>query len=194
MFLRTLVLTSYELVLALAFGLLSVLVTVRIAKAAVLRTDIEAELGKGNVAVGILTGTLVVCVLILLQAGILPSAGALQAMVLGAERVTVRMVAVAFGYFVAFYAISLVLGTGMILLSIRAYMSATRRLDEVKEIRGGNVAVALTLSLVLLGVTVFIQPSVSRFLSSLVNWDSLPALAGVQDAGTRAAPAVTPDR
>jgi len=178
MYWRTLFLSSYELILSVLSGLLSVYVVFQIVRSAVLKLDVEAELKAGRTAPAFLMGAVLLCVLLLQQASILPSAGALQTMVLEGDRITPAMVGISAAYFLAFYLLSLAFALGMILLAMWIYTLATRKIDEMAEIRANNMAVAVIVSLVLLGITLYIQPSVSRFFTSLVDYDALSAAAG----------------
>ncbi len=169
---QTLFLSAYEVALSLVFGLLTVFIVIKLVE----RTFLEREEGKtSNLATSIFTGSTVLCVLLLVQSAVLPSVDAMRAMVLGHSAITASVVAISFGYFLAFYAISLMIGLAVIFLAIQIYMVATTDVDELAELRSNNVGVAVVLAAVLLGTTLFVRPPVERFIGSLVDYDALEA-------------------
>jgi uncharacterized membrane protein YjfL (UPF0719 family) len=174
---RVIFFSSYETVLSVIFGLITVFLTCRILDLTILRSKQETEtdnaLKKGNIALGILGGTITICVLILVQSSILPSVSALETMVLGNAKITPMVVFISLGYFILFYVIATVISILVLFLSIWLYMKATTNIDEVKEIKANNIAVSIILSLVILGVTIFIRPSVNRFISSFVSYEQI---------------------
>jgi uncharacterized membrane protein YjfL (UPF0719 family) len=78
---------------------------------------------------------------------------------------------VSFGFFVVFYFVTMLISFGVLLGATWIYLKVTIHLDEIKEIKANNIAVSIMLSLVVLGMTLFIQPSVNRFVASFVRYD-----------------------
>lgn len=162
--------SSYEMVISVVFGLLTVFIATRFINLFLLKTG---EADQSNLSTAIFSGGLVICVLILVQSSVLPSVDALRTMVLGQEQLTLKILAISFGYFLVFYALSIVMSILLIYLSIRIHMAATLDVDEIKEIRANNVAQSVLVTGVLVGMTLFIQEPTSRFISSLVDYESL---------------------
>ncbi len=169
--LRIIFFATYETVLSVTFGLLTIFTVYKALNKAFLSSNLDSDLKKGNIAVSIFAGAITICVLILVQSSILPSVNALRAMVLSSAKIHITMVLLSLGYFLVFYLISVVISVVVILLSIGIYMRATKKIDEIEEIKKNNIAVAVILSLVILGVMLFIKPSVSRLISSFVNYE-----------------------
>jgi uncharacterized membrane protein YjfL (UPF0719 family) len=136
-----------------------------------LNSDSENALAKGNIAVGIFAGTLVVCILMLVQPSILPSINTLQTMLTGRDSIDLGLLLVSFGFFIFFYIVTTALSLGVLFLATWLYLLATINIDEMKEIKKNNIAVSIMLSLVVLGMTLFIKPSVNRFVASFVKYD-----------------------
>jgi uncharacterized membrane protein YjfL (UPF0719 family) len=165
---------SYETILSLIFGLVTVYISTRILNLTFLKSARNGSLLlENNTAASIFAGMMIICILILVHSSVLPSVDALRTMVLGQNKITFSIVALSFGYFLLFYLIALVISLSFIWLTVQIYMVATVHVDEIKEIRKNNIAVAIILSSVLLGMTLFIRPPVNRFISSLVNYESL---------------------
>ena len=81
------------------------------------------------------------------------------------------LILISFGFFLFFYLVTTVLSIGVLFAATWLYLKATVNIDEIKEIKKNNMAVSIMLSLVILGMTLFIQPSVSRFIASIVRYD-----------------------
>ncbi len=168
-----LVLTTYQMLLALTFGLLTVFITLRIINKYILRIDFLELVREGNIALAIFEGVLIFCVLFLVEISILPSVDALRTMVITHRVFTFKMFAISFGYFLLFYAISLVFSYLLIMSAFYVFISATAKLDEVKEMKKNNIAVALLVSAVLLSVTLYIRPSLGNLVNSFVDYRTL---------------------
>ena len=52
------------------------------------------------------------------------------------------------------------------------YLYSTKKVDEMEELRQNNTAVSVLMSIVLVGITLSVQPSLERFIFSLVNYDT----------------------
>lgn len=165
--------TTYETILSVVFSLVTIFIIYTLVNRTLLKRNADSELKKGNISVGIFPGGVIVCVLILVQSSILPSVNALRTMVLSGPGIKLSAIVLSFAYFILFYCIALVISAIVILLSIAIYMKATKNIDEVNEINKNNIAVSIMLTLVLVGVMFFIQPSVSRLIASFVNYDKL---------------------
>lgn len=167
--------STYELIISLAFGLLTVFIVTRFINATMMKDQDETSLSS-NTSTALFTAAMVLSVLILVRGSVLPSVDALRSMVLSGENITLTIVLTSFGYFLVFYLISLVGSILVIYATIQIHMAATHDVDEIREVKANNIAQALLLSGVLLGMTYFIHTPLSRFISSLVDYDSLESL------------------
>ena len=106
---QTIFFSSYEVAVSLIFGLLTVIITLKVLGRTFLRSaDGDLQL-RGNTAAGLVSAATVLSVLVLVHGSVLPSVDALRTMVLGEKEISFTVVAIAFGYFLVFYAISLVI-------------------------------------------------------------------------------------
>ncbi len=167
--------STYELIVSLAFGLLTVFIVTRFINATLMK-DQDAHALRSNTSTALFTGGMVLAVLILVRGSVLPSVDALRSMVLSGETITLGIVLTSLGYFLVFYLISMVVSILLIYATIQIHMAAIRDVDEIKEVKADNIAQAILLSGVLLGMTYFIHTPLSRFISSLVDYDSLETL------------------
>lgn len=168
---HTLFFASYELGLTVVFGLLSAFVTLRVLRWTSRAGD-RPILG-GNVALGALYGTSVICVGLLVHAGVVPSIDAMRTMVLSRQDLDPSMVAISFGYFFAFYLIALVVSLAIIWLGLRVYMASTPDIDEIAELKQNNVAVSVVLCGIILSLALAARPPLERFVHALVDFESL---------------------
>ena len=169
--LRVIFLATYEMTISIIFGLLTIFLVIKMLNWTLLHSDSQNHLGKGNIAMAIFAGVLVLCNLILVQPSILPSINTLQTMLTGKENIDLGLMLVSFGFFVVFYFATMLISFGVLLGATWIYLKVTIHLDEIKEIKANNIAVSIMLSLVVLGMTLFIQPSVNRFVASFVRYD-----------------------
>lgn len=171
--LRTLFFASYELLISVVFGLITVYICIKVLSHTYLKSRQGNLLLQGNTAASLFASVMIITVLILVQGSVLPSVDALRTMVLAGEGITFSVVMISFGYFLLFYVIALVISIAVIFLTTQIYLVATVNIDEMNEIRKNNVGVAILLSAVLLAMTLFIRTPVQRFIGSLVNYESL---------------------
>jgi hypothetical protein len=168
---RVIFLATYEMTISIIFGLLTIFLVIKMLNWTLLHSDSQNHLEKGNIAMAIFAGVLVLCNLILVQPSILPSINTLQTMLTGKENIDLGLMLVSFGFFVVFYFATMLISFGVLLGATWIYLKVTIHLDEIKEIKANNIAVSIMLSLVVLGMTLFIQPSVNRFVASFVRYD-----------------------
>ncbi len=174
MYLRTLFFSSYETIISIVFGLLTIFIVYKIVNKTFLKKmDVDQALKSGNFAIAIFSGTIVLSTLLLVQTSILPSVEAMRTMVLTKAKITFSIVGISLLYFLLFYAVALVISIVIILLAIAIYMKATTQVDEIAEISENNYSIAVILSLVILAITLFIKAPVKRFISSLINYDAI---------------------
>jgi len=94
-------------------------------------------------------------------------------MVITHQAFTIKMFLISFGYFLLFYAITLIFSYLLILSAFYVFISATAKLDEIQEIKNNNIAVAILVGAVLLSVTLYMRPSLGNLVHSFVDYRSL---------------------
>jgi len=186
--------TTYELLLALIFGLLTIYLCIRVINTLILKIDFFRLVREGNIAVALFEGVLVLCALILVENSILPAVDALRTMVLATGGFHVNMLLISFGYFMLFYIISLAFSLILLSVCFYVFIKATKDVDELKEIKNNNIAVTLVISVVMVGITMFIRPSFNNFIGSLINYNKLENFVSIQPEEPNPDEEVTPQR
>ncbi len=160
---------SYEIVISVLFSLLTIFFTKLIINKMFVKVN-KDEL-KDNIALALFNGSIIISVLILVNSSILPSVDTLRVMVLATEVITFNMVLLSFLYFLLFFAITVFFSIIILLLAITVFFKATGYVDEMKELKNKNISIAIMVSMVIIGITLFVQPSLNRFISSLIHYE-----------------------
>ena len=160
---------TYEVILAMVFSLLTVFLTKVVLNKTLLKKDLDGDYK--NLAASIFGGTLILCILLLVSSSILPAVDSLHVMALAGKNLSGQMFLTSFGYFLLFFCISTFFSILFLFLALKVYLMSTRKLDEMEELKNNNTAVAVLMSIVLIGITLAVQPSLERFIFSLVNYD-----------------------
>ena len=181
---RVLFFSTYETVLSIVFGLITILIVTKILDHMFFQEDSEHALKEGNIALAIFSGSIVLSSLLLIHPSILPSIHALQLMLAGEEQLSLWIFSISFCYFLVFYAITTILSILVLFGGISIYLKITVNVDEIEEIKKNNIAVATLLAITIIGLTLFIRPSVERFVASLVSYDMIEATFDSQQKKT----------
>ncbi|MCR9206067.1 MAG: hypothetical protein NXH75_15900, partial [Halobacteriovoraceae bacterium] len=80
----------------------------------------------------------------------------------------------AFLYFLAFFLISFISAVVILFLSSKIVMISTKEIDEIGEIKEGNLSASLVLSFVMVSFTFYLKPSLEHFLSGVVHYITSP--------------------
>jgi uncharacterized protein DUF350 len=173
MYARTLMFTVYELVASTVIGLITLFVCIKTINWSFLRQHRALEEMKTNIALSIFNGSMILAIMFLVNGSILPAVDALRAMVLARNDLSMEMIWTSLGYLLLFYVCALVISFIIVFLSARIYLWSTPLVDEIAEIKSDNIAVAVILSAVVIGLSLFVEPALDRFVSSLVDYDSM---------------------
>jgi len=118
------------------------------------------ELKKGNVAVGILVAAIIICIAAVVRTGVSQFAAGIQpdyALSLILALAIINMVKLLFGLFLAILTI---------FVSLNLLDALTRNIDEAKELKRGNLAIAILIAGVLIAVSVVVGSSMEMVISS----------------------------
>ncbi len=166
---NTFIFATYEMILAVVFSLITVLITKFVLNKTLLKKDLETD--ADNLAVSIFGGTIILCILLLVSSSIAPAVDTLNVMVLTGKTITFKMMGTSFLYFLLFYLVALFFSIVLLFTALRIYVASTRRVDEAKELSKDNTAVSVLMSIVMIGITISVQPTLERFIFSLVNYN-----------------------
>jgi uncharacterized membrane protein YjfL (UPF0719 family) len=168
---RILFFASYEIFISLVFGFLTVFLTYRALDRFILNRKAEESLRNNNLSLAIFQGTVIFTVLLIVHTSVLPSVSTLKTVVANSGSIQLKAYAVSFLYFLMFYSMSLLLSLLVIFICVTVYVWATRDLQEMAEIKKGNVSVSLLLCFIILGQGIFLQNPIKNFIGSFVNYE-----------------------
>ena len=157
----SLVLALLQLLVSLSLATASVYLGVRLFDKSTKGIDEIKEVKRGNVAVAILLATVVLSIAFVVQVGV----ENLTALVSPEQTVTVMMVAMLVG--VLQLLVGLASAVLAINLAIKVLNTVTASIDEMAEIKKGNVAVAILMSGVLLSVSFVIRAGVAGLVNAV---------------------------
>jgi uncharacterized membrane protein YjfL (UPF0719 family) len=167
---------SYHLILALIFGVVSVLISLYVVGRFKLNKTLSQSMSENNTAISIFKGAWVICTLLLVENSLEPSVNALRTMVFTKDSFSFKMLLISFAYFIAFYAISIVFSSLVLAITFYSFVKITS-LNEIEEIKKNNIAASIIVALAMMGITMFIHPAYDSFMSSLINYDKLENIA-----------------
>ena len=172
---NTFFLTTYEVLLAIIFSLITVFITKVVLNRTLLKKDLDGD--HNNIAVSLISGTTILCILMLVNSSVLPAVDTLNVMVATGEKLTAGMFLTSFLYFLLFYSISMFFSILLLFTALKVYLMSTTKVDEEEELQKNNIAVSVLMSMVLIGITLSVQPSLERFIFSMVNYDTSEQIA-----------------
>lgn len=150
-----------QLVISLAFAMGSVYLGLRLFDKLTEGIDEMAELKKGNAAVAILIGAIIFSIANVVEGGV---TALMQSVTPG---LSVPAMAAAFVIGIANLLISLILAVFTIYVALSILDKITVGIDEFKELKKGNVAVAIMMAAVLFAVSFVIRGAVAGMATSL---------------------------
>lgn len=159
----------------LVFGFLVGVVGITVAARVVARTagfpTVEQGLRAGNAAIGTVFAGAILAMAILVRHAVAATFGALDLLLHGpGERASVAWVLL---YAAGHLVLALGVGVVLLILGTRTFLRLTPDLDEVAEIRKGNVASALVLAAVLVALALLTQHGVETMLDGVLPLPTL---------------------
>ena len=161
--------TTYEVLLAIVFSLITVFITKVALNKTLLKKDLDGDFK--NLAVSIFSGTIILCILLLVNSSVLPAVDTLNVMTVTGQTLTAGMFLTSFWYFLLFFSISLSFCIVLLFAALKVYLLSTRKVDEMEELKNNNTAVSVLMSMVLIGITLSVKPSLERFIFSMVDYE-----------------------
>jgi uncharacterized membrane protein YjfL (UPF0719 family) len=150
-----------QLVLSLAFAMGSVYIGLKLFDRMTEGIDEMAELKKGNVAVAILLGAIIFSIANVVEGGVTALMGSVT------PGLTLPVMAAAFVIGLVNLLVSLILAIITIYVALSILDKITVDIDEFKELKRGNVAVAIVMASVLFAVSFVIRGAVASMSSGL---------------------------
>ncbi|MBI4060524.1 MAG: hypothetical protein HY403_03755 [Elusimicrobia bacterium] len=134
--------------------------------------DMEKKIKEGNVAVGLLVGTILFCASQILMAGTDSSIQMIRMHMLAPTEENANVLEL-LARMAGHLAVSMALAVFSISVTLRLFGRLTRHMEEGKELEKGNVAVALLLSSVVLISSMYVKDGVSSIMKALTPQPSM---------------------
>lgn len=153
-----------QLLVGLILAMFSIYIGIRLFGEIVRGIEVEKELKQGNCAVAILMIAVVLSIANVVQSGVGGLTMALVRLPVGAPLESYIYPIVAG---IVQVVVSIVLAVVAIYLAVRIFDSITKGIDEMTEVKKGNVAVAILMAGVLIAVSFVVQAGVSGMARSI---------------------------
>jgi len=155
-----------HLVLSFFLALLATLGAFRIFDKLTRDIDEVAELKANNIAVSVMMSGMLLSAAIVMKTVIEPAISTLQVYLY--QGITGLGVLKVIGFVVAYIAGAMVLGIAALWGAVWCFMVLTKRIDELAEIKKNNVAVAITLAVVLVIMGLFLADGINSLLKAVI--------------------------
>lgn len=134
--------------------------------------DEEEELKKGNVAVALLLGALLIATGMMVQKGIYPVVNLVRLYFLSPQESAIGVIPMAiyaFSHLVMVFVVAVL----TVSFSLRFYGKLTKNIEEGVELQKGNVAVGIILSCVVLVVAMYVSEGIGSLSKALIPQPSI---------------------
>ena len=154
-----------QLAVSLGFAMLAVYAGIRIFDRLTTGIDEMAELKRGNTAIGVLMGAVVIAYATVIAGGVASLTNVVLG--IGAKSIVETGIALLGGI------INLLIGLGLasfaITMALRIFGKITKDMDEQAELKRGNLAVAFLLAAILFAVATVISAGVASVGAAIAN-------------------------
>jgi uncharacterized membrane protein YjfL (UPF0719 family) len=162
----------FEFLLAVVMSGVVIYVTYRVFIKANPDFDMEAQIKKGNIATGLLVGTILICSSVFLQKGMESVVGMFRLFIIAPESATLplwQMLLLGLGHMI----LSLFMAVVTISVTLRIFGRFTRHMQDGKELEKGNIAIGILLSSVVIVATLYVAEGVGSLHKALVPQPSI---------------------
>jgi len=159
-----------KLVFGVLVGVVGITVAARVAKRLAGFSSLDQQLREGNVAVGLVLAASILAMAILVAPAVSGTFGALDLLRRSAPGLGLAWV---LAYAAAHVAAALGVAMGLLVVGARSFVRLTPEVDEIAEIRAGNVASALVLAAVLVALAMLAEQGVATMLDGLLPLPTL---------------------
>ncbi len=139
--------------------------------------DAQAEIYKGNTAVALLMGSMMYGSALVMRESIYPIMGVITVDITSSGYSKLALAAHALGHLL----LGFLLAVGCVQFALSCFNRLNRELDEVQQIRKGNVAVSVIVCSVVLVISLYMQQGVGALTKSLVPQPELGGMRVMDD-------------
>jgi len=160
-----------KLIFGIVVGVVGITVAAKVATRVGGFPSVDEGLRAGNVAVGIAVSGSIAAMGILVQHAVRGTFGAVDLLLYArGEQISIGWI---FAYGAAHVALALGVGVAILVIGMRTFVRLTPDVDEIAEIRDGNVASALVLASVIIVIALLAQQGVETILNGLLPLPTL---------------------
>lgn len=155
-----------KLIFGILVGVVGITIASRVATRLAGFSSVDDGLRAGNSAIGVVVAGSILSMAILVQHAVRGTFGALDLLMRSSQ--SASGVFWVFAYAAAHVAAALGVGVALLVIGTRAFVRLTPDVDEITEIRDGNLASALVLAAVLVALALLAQQGVQTMLDGLL--------------------------
>lgn len=164
-----------EFLIAIFISLILIFGTYRLLLVLTPRFDEEKQLKKKNLSVGIILGSILLGQALIVKQAIYPVMAVIQIYILGEEKGVVNFLKM-LGFSVGYVVLAGFLAIVCILFSFWLFNKLTPGINQYEEIKDNNLAVALFMSLLVIGICLLISSGVSGLTGALIPFPKIGSI------------------
>lgn len=156
-----------QVILSLLIGVIFIYTASKVFQRMTKGINETEELKNNNVAVAILNSAIVLALIIIVRHSIETSITIFSNTIRNPETVIstyIKTAALMLGHII----LSGILAFASVYISLLFFMKLTRDLDELKEIKGNNIAVSIFLSVIIIAIAMILEPGIRTLLDALI--------------------------
>lgn len=157
-----------ELALSLSGGVAIFFISFRVLNILTKNINEIVELKKNNISVAILSSSFILSIMILVNAALIP-ANDILGFTLGKVDNGYDDIIFAILRIVLFLLLSAIIGFIIIWFAMKVFFLLTKGIDELKEIKANNIAVAIIVAVLVISASLLIEHSITSILNGLVK-------------------------
>jgi len=164
-----------EFLIAIFISFILIFGTYRLLLVLTPRFDEERQLKKKNLSVGIILGSILLGQALIVKQAIYPVMAVIQIFILGEEKGAGSILKM-LGFSVGYVALAGFLAILCILFSFWLFNKLTPGIDQFEEIKNNNLAVALFMGLLVIGICLLISAGVSGLTRALIPFPEIGSI------------------
>ncbi len=125
------------------------------------------ELKSNNIAVSIQISAFIFSIMILVKAALVPSFDTLTRVIY--QGVSTQLLLLSILKIVIFFVLAAIFAFFILWLVMKGFMFINKNIDEMKEIKNNNIAVAIAIAVLLISASLLLQQGLTAFLSGLAE-------------------------
>jgi len=153
-------------ILSLVLGVFVLFLGFRIFSKFSMGIDEEEELQKNNIAVALLSGSLIFSLGYMMKSSVYPLVQAFFNILFYSDEGIGRAL-IGFAFILLQFFITLIISMGSLWFGVKGFTWLTKNIDEFEEIRNNNIAVSILMAVIIITLALFLQEGIERLLQVL---------------------------